>query len=49
MTTVQQMPITDNSEREFWLEVRRGLITIARAIAKRYGWHGLVILLAVEK
>lgn len=35
-------------EREFWQEIRRGLITIARAVAKRYGHNGLIIVLGMD-
>ena len=41
-------PVTVMDDRAFWLEVRRGLITIARAVAKRYHCNGLLILLGVE-
>jgi hypothetical protein len=37
------------TDAEFWLEVRRGLITIGKAIARRYGWHGLVVLLGCKE
>ena len=30
---------------DFWLQIRRATIAIARAICKRYGWTGLVVLL----
>ena len=30
---------------EFWVQVRRGLIQIAKAVLKRWGWGGLVVLL----
>ena len=29
----------------FWLEIRRHVIALAKAVAKRYGWAGLVVLL----
>ena len=29
----------------FWLTLRRHVVAIAKAIAKRYGWGGLVVLL----
>ena len=29
----------------FWLTLRRHVIAIAKAVAKRYGWDGLVVLL----
>jgi hypothetical protein len=36
------------SEDDFWKEVRRGLVIVARAVAKRYRWTGLIILLGIE-
>lgn len=36
------------TEAEFWREVRRGLITIARAISRRYGWAWACIVLGVD-
>jgi hypothetical protein len=35
-------------DRRFWLEVRRGLITIARAYATYHHNRGLLVLLGVE-
>lgn len=34
-----------NDDLAFWAELRRHIIGIAKALAKRYGWDGLVILL----
>lgn len=36
------------SDTEFWQQVRRALMMIAHALKKRYGWDGLLILLAGE-
>jgi hypothetical protein len=36
------------NEDDFWKEVRRALIILARAVAKRYRWTGLIILLGIE-
>ena len=33
------------SDVDFWVEVRRGLITIGRALLCRYGWRGLIVIL----
>lgn len=33
------------SETDFWVEIRRGLITIARALMLRLHWRGLMIVL----
>ena len=30
---------------DFWLTLRRHVIAIAKAVCKRYGWSGLVVLL----
>lgn len=36
------------TDHEFWNEIRRHLIGIARAIKKRYNQNGLLFLLGVK-
>lgn len=35
------------SDRDFFIQVRRALITLARALEKRYNFTGLLIILDV--
>ena len=32
------------TDSEFWCEIRRGLLTIARALYLRYGWRGGILI-----
>ena len=35
--------------KEFWIEVRRALVILARALKKRYDFVGLELILALDK
>lgn len=37
------------NDYDFWQQIRRAAITIARAVFKRYGSAGLLILLGIDK